>query len=129
MGEVLINEQLEDLREENKRLSNELNFERNLVNILENIRNNSLILTQNCKCIENRNTLNVIKQFNSIYTDLKAKQNLLKLKSNQNNNLFIESKSSDQRDYNFGLKSKSNTNTGFDGIQPNSGIFSLIHVF
>lgn len=75
-----------DLKEENKRLLEDLNFERNMNNILENIRNNSLVLMQNCKCIENNKLFKVIKQFNNIYTDLKTKQNLMKRSNNSNNN-------------------------------------------
>ena len=74
-----------DLKQQNKRLLEDLNFERNLNNILENIRNNSLILMQNCKCIENQKIFKVIKQFNNIYTDLKTKQNLLKRFDKQSN--------------------------------------------
>ena len=72
------------LTEDNKKLSEELKFERKLNNILENIRNNSLILIQNCECIANQNTIKSIKQLNTIYTDLKTKQNISKLNEIQN---------------------------------------------
>ena len=78
MSELMINEDLNELRDENNRLLNELTFERNLNNILENIKNNSLILIEKCKCLSNKNVVKIIKQFNTIYTDLKTKQSLLK---------------------------------------------------
>ena len=88
------------LREENQKLYEDLSFEQNLNNILENIRNNSLILIENCKCITNIKTIKVIKHLNTIYTDLKTNQNISKL--NEKHKINIKPiKTNDENEDNF----------------------------
>jgi hypothetical protein len=58
------------LSEENARLLNELSFERQLTECLDNIRNNALFLIQNCKCDPNEQFIKNIIHLNDNYEDL-----------------------------------------------------------
>src|SRR6185437_6718095 len=76
MCEILINDLVEELSEENKRLLNVIQIERQFVCILDNIRNNALVLIQNCKCDENQHLIQTIHTFNHNYNQLTSETSL-----------------------------------------------------
>src|SRR6185437_14743551 len=67
MSEILINDLVEELSEENKRLLNELSFERQLNEMLENFRKYSLDLKTNCFCHQNKQTFHLLDQLDITY--------------------------------------------------------------
>src|SRR5882672_9505240 len=67
MCEILINDLVEELSEENKRLLNELSFERQLNEMLENLRKYSLDLKTNCFCDQNKKTFDLLDQLDTRY--------------------------------------------------------------
>ena len=77
MCEILVNDIFDELKTENNRLNEELTFERDLNKVLENIKNYSIILKNNCICLEN---IEVFKKLNDLEIDYK----LLKSKRNAN---------------------------------------------
>src|SRR3984885_5715112 len=70
MSEILINDLVEELSEENKRLLNELSFERQLNEMLENFRKYSLDLKTNCFCDNNKQTFDLLDQLDIEYKTL-----------------------------------------------------------
>ena len=79
MSEILINDLVEELSQENKRLLNELSFERQLNEILISFRNNALVLINNCKCNQDidlfDNLIKIEKQFHSLNARQKLHEN------------------------------------------------------
>ena len=69
---VVINDVLDQLKEENRRLSSDLSFERKLNAVLDNIRNYSQIIINDCKCKQNQIDFKRYNDFNKIYIQLKA---------------------------------------------------------
>ena len=63
MCEILINDLVDELSEENKRLLNELSFERRLNEVLMSFRNNALVLVLNCKCHQNSDLFDELIKF------------------------------------------------------------------
>jgi len=82
MSSLLVRVILDELRDENKTLFNDLCFEHNLNQILDNIRNYSLVLINNCKCNTNEDIKQKINQLNANYVDLKASKVMTKINGN-----------------------------------------------
>ena len=72
MSSLLVRVILDELRDENKTLFNDLCFEHNLNLILQNIKNYSLVLINNCKCNTNENIKQKIFKFNADFDCLKV---------------------------------------------------------
>ena len=83
MCEILINDLVEELSEENTRLLNVIQIERQFVCILDNIRNNALVLIQNCKCDENQHLIQTIHTFNHNYNQFKSSYNVINTTINE----------------------------------------------
>ena len=85
---ILVNDIFDELREENNRLINELCFEKNINNILENFRNYSLIIRNNCKCDQNIDIFDKLNQLEIEYKNVKNCENneLFKIENSFNTN-------------------------------------------
>ena len=90
MCEILVNDIFDELKEENQRLANDLSFERDLNKILENIKNVSLILKNNCICSENIEVFKKLNDFEIDYKILKSKQKVNKTEVNKSFHEFTE---------------------------------------
>ena len=75
MCDIIVNDIFDDLKDENRRLFEDLQFERSLNKILEQIKTLSIVLKDNCICTEN---IEVFRQLNDLEIDyklIKAKRN------------------------------------------------------
>lgn len=67
---------IDELRHELRLLYKDLKFEKKLNSLLENIRNFSLILYNNCECKQNTKYRHKLQELNANYSELKAEQSL-----------------------------------------------------
>ncbi|CAG2173613.1 unnamed protein product, partial [Oppiella nova] len=72
MSQLVINDLVEEISDDNQRLVTELALERQLSQVLDNIRNNALVLIQNCKCDENQHLIQTIHRLNGDFIERKT---------------------------------------------------------
>ena len=95
-----INHFMEELNKEINKLSNDLNYEKCLNEMLENMRKQTLLLINNCKCNQNKQSINKLNDLNKKCDKFKSQKDLFK--SNQLIDEFISEESDQSND--FGLQ-------------------------
>ena len=118
---IPIEQTFDDLKDENNRLINDLCFDRNLIEILENIKNYSLVLINNCKCLSNEDISQRIKQLYVDYEDVRSRRG---------HNLSDVSVKSEEPDGGLPFKEQPN-DSQINGYIPRDLYFYLIfyHIF